>query len=123
MKLITAVVTEAHLEAVAHALNVLGVPAAAVFSVLTPSEAGRWEVYRGQPHPVDVLESVRLEIVIVDADTDDIVRAILSACECGPGWLWVTPVDLVSRFDTRSSPHRAPVSHHRRADEPEHPGG
>ena len=112
MKLITAVVAEDHVDPVAHALNAFDVSAAAVFSVLTPTTVRRWEIYRGHPHPVDVIESVRVEIVADDADADDIVRAIHSAADSGPGWLWVTTVDSVSRLDARGCPARAPVPRH-----------
>jgi nitrogen regulatory protein P-II 1 len=109
MKLITAVVAEDHVDAVADALNAFEVPAAAVFSVLTPTTVRRWEIYRGHPHPVDVVESVRVEIVADDVDTDDVVRAILSAADGDPGWLWVTAVDSVSRMDGVGCPTRAPA--------------
>lgn len=114
MKLITAVVGEDHVDAVADALNAFDVPAAAVFSVLTPTAVRRWEIYRGRPHPVDVVASVRVEIVADDADTSDVVRAILSAADGDPGWLWVTAVDSVSRLDEAGCPTRAPVSPHDR---------
>lgn len=50
-----------------------------------------------------------MEIVADDADTADIVRAIHSAADPGPGWLWVTAVDSVSRLDAASCRARAPV--------------
>lgn len=124
MKLITAVVAEDQVNPVAHALSAFGAPTAAVFSVLTPTTVRRWEVYRGHPHAVDVVGSVRVEIVANDADTDDIVRAIHSAAEPGPGWLWVTTVDSVARLAAQSCRAQAPLSwsHDRdRGDGPEGP--
>ncbi|MCD2192059.1 P-II family nitrogen regulator [Actinomycetospora endophytica] len=120
MKLITAVVTEDHVNSVAQALNAFDVPPAVIFSVLTPTAVRRWETYRGHPRPVDVVESVRVEIVADDDDTGDIVHAIRSAADSGPGWLWVTAVDPASRLEAADCPERAPVPRHDGGGEPGH---
>lgn len=112
MKLITAVVTEDHLDPVAHALDAFDVPVATVFSVLSPTRPRHWQIYRGHPYPVALQQRVRIEIVAADTDTADVVHVVTSASAHGPGWLWVTPVDSVQRLGIQEATSaQAPLPH------------
>ncbi|MGP4010259.1 P-II family nitrogen regulator [Streptomyces sp. 4N124] len=104
MKLITAIVKPYRLDEVKNALQELGVHG------LTVTEAsgygrqrGHTEVYRGAEYQVDLVPKVRIEIVVEDAASDDVVDAIVKAAQTGKigdGKVWVLPVETVVRVRT-----------------------
>ncbi|HVX22456.1 MAG TPA: P-II family nitrogen regulator [Acidimicrobiales bacterium] len=104
MKLITAVIKPFKVDDVKEALSKMGA------NGLTLSEAqgygrqrGHTEVYRGAEYEVDFVPKVRLEVVVDDAQADDMVAAIVGAGQTGKigdGKIWVLPVDQVVRIRT-----------------------
>jgi nitrogen regulatory protein P-II 1 len=104
MKLITAVVKPFKLDDVRSALESFGVHG------MTVSEAsgygrqkGHTEVYRGAEYTVDLVPKVRLEVLLDDADVEDVVEVIVKTSQTGrigDGKVWVTPVDTVVRVRT-----------------------
>ena len=104
MKLITAIIKPFKLEDVKTALEGRGVHG------LTVSEAsgfgrqgGHTEVYRGAEYTVNLVPKVRIEVVVDDADAEDVLSAIVSAAQTGrigDGKVWVIPVDTVVRVRT-----------------------
>src|SRR5947207_4436288 len=104
MKLITAVIKPFKLDEVKSALQALGVHG------MTVSEAsgygrqkGHTEVYRGAEYEVDLVPKVRLEVVIEDGDSADVVDVIVKAAQTGKigdGKVWVTPVETIVRVRT-----------------------
>ncbi|MEV1077589.1 P-II family nitrogen regulator [Streptomyces sp. NPDC050211] len=104
MKLITAIVKPYRLDEVKNALQELGVHG------LTVTEAsgygrqrGHTEVYRGAEYQVDLVPKVRIEIVVEDAASDDVIDAIVKAAQTGKigdGKVWVLPVETVVRVRT-----------------------
>jgi nitrogen regulatory protein P-II 1 len=104
MKLVTAVIKPHKWEDVRNALETFGV------SGMTVTEAsgygrqkGHTEVYRGAEYEVDLLPKVRVEVVVDDADAEDVVEIIVKSAQTGKigdGKVWVQPVDAVVRVRT-----------------------
>ncbi|MFN8080468.1 MAG: P-II family nitrogen regulator [Kineosporiaceae bacterium] len=104
MKLITGIVKPHKLEEVKAALEAFGVQG------MTVSEAsgygrqrGHTEVYRGAEYTVDLVPKVRIEVLVDDADSADVVEVIVKSAQTGrigDGKVWTVPVDDVVRVRT-----------------------
>jgi nitrogen regulatory protein P-II 1 len=104
MRLITAIIKPFKLDDVKSALEAFGV------NGLTVSEAsgygrqkGHTEVYRGAEYTVDLVPKVRVEILVEDdmsADVIDVVVKSATTGRIGDGKVWSTPVDDVVRVRT-----------------------
>jgi nitrogen regulatory protein P-II 1 len=104
MKLITAIIKPHQLHEVKEALEAFGVAG------MTISEAsgygrqrGHSEVYRGAEYTVDFVPKVRLEVLVDDVDSSDVLEVILKAAQTGrigDGKIWSIPVDEVVRVRT-----------------------
>ena len=104
MKLVTAVIKPFKLDDVKNALESFGV------NGITVSEAsgygrqrGHTEVYRGAEYTVDLVPKVRVEVLVDDADADDVIEVIVKSSQTGKigdGKVWSTPVDAVVRVRT-----------------------
>jgi nitrogen regulatory protein P-II 1 len=104
MKLVTAVIKPFKLDDVKNALESFGV------NGITVSEAsgygrqrGHTEVYRGAEYTVDLVPKVRVEVLVDDADADDVIDVIVKSSQTGKigdGKVWSTPVDAVVRVRT-----------------------
>ena len=104
VKLITAIIKPHQLDEVKEALEAFGVAG------MTISEAsgygrqrGHSEVYRGAEYTVDFVPKVRLEVLVDDIDSADVLDVILKAAQTGrigDGKIWSVPVDEVVRVRT-----------------------
>ena len=104
MELITAFIKPHQLDEVKEALEAFGVAG------MTISEAsgygrqrGHSEVYRGAEYTVDFVPKVRLEVLVDDVDSGDVLDVILKAAQTGrigDGKIWSVPVDEVVRVRT-----------------------
>lgn len=104
MKMIVAVLKPFKLGDVKEALRGLGI------SGMTLTEAqgfgrqrGHTEVYRGAEYEVDFLPKFRVEVLVDDAQADEVVDAIVSTAntgKIGDGKVWMLPVDTVVRVRT-----------------------
>ncbi|MFG2619217.1 P-II family nitrogen regulator [Streptomyces sp. NPDC048507] len=104
MKLITAIVKPYKLDEIKEALHAFGVQG------LTVSEAsgygrqrGHTEVYRGAEYTVDLVPKIRIEVLVDDADAEELISVIVSAAstgKIGDGKVWSVPVDSVVRVRT-----------------------
>lgn len=104
MKLITAILKPFKLDDVKNALQAHGVTG------MTVSEAsgfgrqgGHTEVYRGAEYTVDLIPKVRLEILIDDAEVEEVISVVVKAASTGSigdGKVWSTTVDQVVRVRT-----------------------
>jgi nitrogen regulatory protein P-II 1 len=104
MKLIVAVLKPFKLDDVKEALKKLGV------NGMTLTEAqgfgrqrGHTEVYRGAEYEVDFVPKLRIEVLVDDAQVDEVVDAIVATAatgKIGDGKVWVIPVDTVVRVRT-----------------------
>ena len=104
MKVIVAVIKPFKLDDVKEVLKSHGVQG------MTLSEAqgfgrqrGHTEVYRGAEYEVDFVPKLRIEVLVDDAQVDDVVDAIVATAatgKIGDGKVWVIPVDSVVRVRT-----------------------
>ena len=104
MKLVTAVIKPFKLDDVKNALESFGV------NGITVSEAsgygrqrGHTEVYRGAEYTVDLVPKVRMEVLVDDADADDVIEVIVKSSQTGKigdGKVWSIPVEAVVRVRT-----------------------
>ena len=104
MKLITAIIKPFKLDDVKNALQAFGITG------MTVSEAsgfgrqrGHTEVYRGAEYTVDLVQKVRLEVLVDSAEAEKVIDVIVKAAttgSIGDGKVWSTPVDNVVRVRT-----------------------
>ncbi|HEX7187859.1 MAG TPA: P-II family nitrogen regulator [Actinomycetes bacterium] len=104
MKLVTAVIKPFKLDDVKNALESFGVTG------ITVSEAsgygrqrGHTEVYRGAEYTVDLVPKVRVEVLVDDADVEDVIEVVVKSAQTGrigDGKVWSVPVDTVVRVRT-----------------------
>ncbi len=104
MKLVTAVIKPFKLDDVKNALESFGVQG------LTVTEAngygrqrGHTEVYRGAEYTVDLVPKLRIEVLVDDADANDVIEVIVKSAQTGrigDGKVWAVPVDTVVRVRT-----------------------
>ncbi len=104
MKLVTAVIKPHKWEDVREALETFGVAGMTVSEVSGYGrQKGHTEVYRGAEYDIALVPKIRLEIVIEDADVDDVVGIIVKTAQTGrigDGKVWVQPVDSLVRVRT-----------------------
>ena len=104
MKLVTAVIKPHKWEEVREALETFGVAGMTVSEVSGYGrQKGHTEVYRGAEYDIALVPKIRLEIVVEDADADDVVEIIVKTAQTGrigDGKVWVSPVDTVVRVRT-----------------------
>ena len=104
MKLIVAVLKPFKLDEVKETLKALGVAG----MTLTEAQGfgrqrGHTEVYRGAEYEVDFVPKIRVEILIDDSQTEEVVDAIVRTAatgKIGDGKVWVMPVETVVRVRT-----------------------
>src|SRR5215203_7339291 len=104
MRLVTAIIKPHMLDEVQTALESFGVEG------MTVSEAsgfgrqrGHTEVYRGAEYTVDLVPKVRLEVLVDDADAEDVIEVVVKSAQTGrigDGKVWSIPVDTVVRVRT-----------------------
>ena len=104
MRLVTAVLKPFKLDDVKTALETFGVQGMTVSEVQGHGrQRGHTEVYRGAEYEVDLVPKVRLEVVVEDADSAEVVDVIVKAAQTGKigdGKVWVVPVETVVRVRT-----------------------
>jgi nitrogen regulatory protein P-II 1 len=104
MKLIVAVVKPFKLDEVKEALKPLGVHG----MTLTEAQGfgrqrGHTEVYRGAEYEVEFVPKIRLEVVVDDAQVDEVTNAVVDSAgtgKIGDGKVWILPVEEVIRVRT-----------------------
>jgi nitrogen regulatory protein P-II 1 len=104
MKLVTAVVKPHKWEDVRSKLEMVGITGMTVSEVSGYGrQKGHTEVYRGAEYDIALVPKVRIEIVVDDADVDEVVAAVVAAARTGrigDGKVWVMPVEGVVRVRT-----------------------
>jgi nitrogen regulatory protein P-II 1 len=107
MKLVTAVIKPHKWDDVRTALEAFGVTGMTVTEASGYGrQKGHTEVYRGAEYEVALLPKVRIEILVDDADAQDVVGIIVKSAQTdriGDGKVWVSPVDSVVRVRTGES--------------------
>lgn len=104
MKKIEAIIKPFKLDEVKDKLNEIGVQGITVSEVKGfGRQKGHTELYRGAEYVVDFLPKIKLEIVIPDQLTDQVIEAILSSAQTGrigDGKIFIIPVDEAVRIRT-----------------------
>jgi nitrogen regulatory protein P-II 1 len=104
MKLVTAVIKPFKLDDVKSALESFGVHGITVTEASGYGrQKGHTEVYRGAEYTVDLVPKVRIEILVDDADAEDVIEVVVKSAQTGrigDGKVWSTPVDTVVRVRT-----------------------
>ncbi len=104
MKLITAVIKPFKLDEVRAALLAFGVQGMTVSeSSGYGRQRGHTEVYRGAEYTVELLPKVRVEVLVDEADADDVIDVIVRSArtgKIGDGKVWATTVENVVRVRT-----------------------
>jgi nitrogen regulatory protein P-II 1 len=104
MKLVTAVVKPHRWAEVRVALEAAGITGMTVSEVSGYGrQKGHTEVYRGAEYDIALVPKVRIEIVVDDAEADDVVASIVAAArtgKIGDGKVWIQPVEGVVRVRT-----------------------
>ncbi len=104
MRLITAVINAVKLTDVRAALLAFGVHGMTVTeSSGYGRQRGHTEVYRGAEYNVQFVPKLRLEILVADDDSADIVDVVVRAARTGrigDGKVWAAPVESVVRVRT-----------------------
>jgi nitrogen regulatory protein PII len=104
VKLITAIVKPFKLDDVKDALKSAGVQGMTVSEVKGfGRQGGHTETYRGSEYSIDFVPKVKLELVVDDSQTDQVVEAITSSAstgKIGDGKIWVTDISTLIRIRT-----------------------
>jgi len=104
MKMIVAIIRPHRLQEVKDALGEIGVSGMTVTEVRGHGrQRGHVERYRGAEYTIDLLAKVKLEIVVPDAEAEQIVDTIVKASrtgEIGDGKVFVLPVEESVRVRT-----------------------
>jgi len=84
MKKIEAIVQPFKLDEVKEALKGIGVDGMTVLEVRGHGrQKGHKEVYRGQEYQVDLLPKIKLELVVPDSRTDEVVQVLMESARTG----------------------------------------
>ena len=104
MKKVDAIVKPFKLDEVKDKLNEIGVQGITVTEVKGfGRQKGHTELYRGAEYVVDFLPKVKLEIVIADAQAEEVIDTIMKAAQTGrigDGKIFVTDLIDVIRIRT-----------------------
>jgi nitrogen regulatory protein P-II 1 len=104
MKRITAVIKPFKLDEVREALAEVGLTGLTVTEVKGfGRQKGHTELYRGAEYVVDFLPKVKIEVVVADGQTDQVIDAIIGAArtgKIGDGKIFVAEVERVIRIRT-----------------------
>jgi len=104
MKLVTAIIKPFKLDDVKNALESFGVHGITVTEASGYGrQKGHTEVYRGAEYTVDLVPKVRVEVVVDDADAEDVIEVITKSAQTGrigDGKVWSVPVDTIVRVRT-----------------------
>jgi nitrogen regulatory protein P-II 1 len=104
MKLVTAVVKPHTWDDVREALEAFGIAGMTVSDVSGYGrQKGHTEVYRGAEYDVALVPKVRVEILVEDADAEDVVEIVVKTARTGrigDGKVWLVPVERAVRVRT-----------------------
>jgi nitrogen regulatory protein P-II 1 len=104
VKLVVAVIKPFKLDDVKEALKTLGIHGLTVTEVQGfGRQRGHTEVYRGAEYEVEFVPKVRLEIVVDDAQVDEVTNVVVDTAgtgKIGDGKVWILPVEEVIRVRT-----------------------
>jgi nitrogen regulatory protein P-II 1 len=101
---IEAVIRPDKLDAVKAALDELGVNGITIQHVMgAGKQRGRTQYYRGQEYVVNILDKIKLEVIVIDSVAESAIKTIESSAgtgEIGDGKIFVTRIDDAIRIRT-----------------------
>ena len=104
MKKIEAIIKPHKLDALKEAVGRLGVQGMTISEVKGfGRQKGHTEVYRGAEYVVDFVPKLRVEIVVREAQVDQVVQIVCDSAKTGKigdGKIFVLPVETVCRIRT-----------------------
>jgi len=104
MKKIEAVIKPFRLDEVKNELNKIGITGMTVSEVKGfGRQRGHLEIYRGAEYQVDFVPKVKIEIVVDETITEQVISVILKQAntgKIGDGKIFILPVDHVIRIRT-----------------------
>ena len=104
MKMVTAIIKPFKLDDVREALSEVNVTGVTVSEVKGfGRQKGHTELYRGAEYVVDFLPKVKLEVVVPDAQAEQVVEAIAAAAatgRIGDGKIFVSTIESALRIRT-----------------------
>ncbi|HVH29261.1 MAG TPA: P-II family nitrogen regulator [Vicinamibacterales bacterium] len=104
MKLITAIVRPNKIEEVSDALQKLGITGLTVTEVRGHGkQKGHTAIYRGKEYTVNLLPKMELQVVVEDASSDEVIKAIMQSArtgEIGDGRVFVSSIEQSYRIRT-----------------------
>ncbi|MFA5880829.1 MAG: P-II family nitrogen regulator [Eubacteriales bacterium] len=107
MKKVEAIIRPSKLDEIKDALKLIGIRGMTVSQVVgCGTQKGHTSVYRGREYTVNLLDKVKIEIVVEDKFVEQIVNRIATAGktgEIGDGKIFVYPVDKAVRIRTGES--------------------
>jgi nitrogen regulatory protein P-II 1 len=84
MKKIEAIIQPFKLEEVKEALKGIGIDGMTITEVRGHGrQKGHKEVYRGQEYNVDLLPKIKVELVVPEARTEEVIRTLVAAARTG----------------------------------------
>ena len=84
MKKIEAIIQPHKLEEVKDALKNIGIDGMTILEVRGHGrQKGHKEVYRGMEYQVDLLPKIKLEMVVTDARSEEVIRTLVGAARTG----------------------------------------
>jgi len=111
MKMITAIIKPFKLEDVRESLSEVGVHGMTIEEIKGfGRQKGHTELYRGAEYVVDFVPKIKLQVVILDDQLDQVVDVISQAAnthKIGDGKIFVTDVEQVIRIRTGETGHDA----------------
>ena len=111
MKKVEAIIRPDKMESVKEALGKFGIHGMTVSEVVGCGLQKGWVgTYRGQDYALNLLQKVKIEIVIQDDRVEDVVRVITEAArtgEIGDGKIFLSDVENVIRIRTGETGEKA----------------
>lgn len=104
MRKIEAIIRPGKLEEIKEALNKFGIHGMTVTQVMGCGlQKGRTEIYRGTEYNINLLPKVKVEVVIKDKYTDEVIKIIREAArtgEVGDGKIFVHAIENAIKVRT-----------------------
>ena len=111
MKKIEAVIQPHKLEEVKEALKAIGIDGMTIIEARGHGrQKGHKEVYRGMEYQVDLLPKVKIEMVVADDRSEEVISTLVRAArtgKIGDGKVFVTPIEEAVRIRTDETGEKA----------------
>jgi nitrogen regulatory protein P-II 1 len=104
MKKIEAIIKPFKVDEVKEALREIGIEGMTVLEAKGfGRQKGHTEIYRGSEYTVDLLPKIKLEIVVLDSQVEDVIKAIVTTAttgKIGDGKIFVSDINESVRIRT-----------------------